>query len=210
MVLETHLHLCFWWKTGLHLYLALCLCLSVIPFLSLLSVHIIMSGRQISTVAIVGPSVYLLTRKDSLCYNRLISLPPRTFISSPLKIETIIAVGGGGGGQFKHCSHVRHPPPQTAEWPWQVQSAKRWLWRMTNGALIAYYCVISSSQFLLSVGEMDVRHISVYICVCSCVLNWVTRLFTRGKGGKRVFKNRQRIRKSRDKTLKKYSIEKMN
>lgn len=61
---------------------------------------IIMSGRQISTTAIVGPSVYLLTRKDSLCYSRLISLPPRTLISSQLKIETIIAVGveGGVGG----------------------------------------------------------------------------------------------------------------
>lgn len=59
---------------------------------------IIMSGRQISTTAIVGPSVYLLTRKDSLCYSRLISLPPRTLISSQLKIETIIAVGVCGGG----------------------------------------------------------------------------------------------------------------
>lgn len=96
MVLETNLHLCFWWKNAFHFYLALSASLSVIPFLSPLSLHIIMSGRHISTMAIVGPSVYLLTRKDSLCYNRLISLPPRTLISSQLRIETIIAVGGGG------------------------------------------------------------------------------------------------------------------
>ncbi len=67
-------------KTGLPVSLSLYfsgpICLSV-PLLP--SAHIIMSGRQISTTAIVGPSVYLLSRKDSLCCNRLISLPPEDF-----------------------------------------------------------------------------------------------------------------------------------
>lgn len=74
-----------------------CLRVSVILFVSLPSLRIITSGRQISTVSIVGRSVYLLTRKDSLCYNRLISLTPRALISSQLKIETIIAVCKVGG-----------------------------------------------------------------------------------------------------------------
>lgn len=80
--------------------LALVLCLSVILFPSLPWLRIIMSGRQISTTAIVGPSVYLPTRKDSLCYNRLISLASRDLISSQLKIETIIGVRRGGGEPF--------------------------------------------------------------------------------------------------------------
>lgn len=80
------------WSSLLALSLGLVCLFHSVSFL--LSVHIIMSGRQISTMAIVGPSVYLLTRKDSLCYNTLISLPPRTSISPQMKIETIIAVGG--------------------------------------------------------------------------------------------------------------------
>lgn len=157
MVFKTCFHLCFQVKDWSPLPTSVP-SLSIILFLSWFSVHIIMSGRQISTMAIAGSSVYLLTRKDSLCYNRLISLPPRILILSQLKIETIIAFGKGG--QFYHSP----PPHKTAEWPWQVQSAECCLWRMTNGAFIAYYCVISPPQCLLSVGEMDVHHVSVYLC----------------------------------------------
>merc|ERR1712035_56051 len=107
-----------------------------------LSVHIIMSGRQISTMAIVGPSVYLLTREDSLCYNRLISLPPRTLISSRLKIETIIAVGGV---TLKHCSTFTtlypHPKQQSdlgrCSQQWDALTLKD-----DRQAFIPYYCVI--------------------------------------------------------------------
>lgn len=67
-----------------------------------------LSGKQISTTAIVGPSVYLPTRKDSLCYTRLISVALRTLILSHLKIETIIAVGCWGALWRVH----RSPPPK--------------------------------------------------------------------------------------------------
>lgn len=81
----------------------------VILFVSLPSLRIITSGRQISSVSIVGRSVYLLTRKDSLRYNRLISLTPRALISSQLKIETIIAVCKGGGGILALSSALPTP-----------------------------------------------------------------------------------------------------
>lgn len=68
-----------------------------------------MSGRQISTIVIVGPSVYLVARKDSLCYSRLISLAPRTLISSQLKIEAIIAVGDEGD---RFSGNTLHATPQ--------------------------------------------------------------------------------------------------
>lgn len=147
------------------------------------SVHIIMSGRQISTTAIVGPSVYLPTRKDSLCYNRLISLPPRTLISSQLKIETIKAVGGVTLLALWHVhfsqpphSHTPTPPPQIAAWPWQVQSAvvctdlegwqpDRLSWDITVSSLTPDFYLL--------------KRLMCFTCLCKSVfvhvLNWAYR-----------------------------------
>lgn len=122
-----------------------------------------MNDRQISTVGIVDPSVYLLTRKDSLCYNRLISLPSRTLISSQMKIETIIAFWWGN-----IFSTVTHLPLSTTHlkqrWPWQVRSVIGCadFWRMTSRqAFIACHSDISSLICLLCVGEM-----LCFICLC--------------------------------------------
>lgn len=152
-----------WLSVSLYL-VCLCRSSSLQP-----SVHIIMSGRQISTMAIVGPSVYLHTRRDSLCYNKLISLPPRTSISSQLKIETIIAVGGVTLVALSRV-HRSPPPPQTANWPWRVRSAMGCAdfegWQTDK---LSYQITVSSllrRVFLL--WERWMLHISVHVSVCTC------------------------------------------
>lgn len=128
--------------------------------------HIIMSGRQLSTVVIVGPSVYLLTRKDSLCYNRLISLPLRTLISSQLKIETIRAVGGATFLVLQHACHSPSPPQTAVTLTGVVSNRMRRLWKMMNRqAFMAYHSTISSSICLFSVGEM-LHFICLWLSFC--------------------------------------------
>lgn len=125
-------------------------------------------------MAIVGPSVYLLTRKDSLCYNRLISLPPRTLISPQMKIETIMAVGGATRLAPWHvcCSPPPPPPhrPPKLQRPWQVQSVMGCTdsegWR-TDELFILCHCAISSSLCLHSV--LWERCCAPHLCLTECV-----------------------------------------
>lgn len=117
---------CFRWKADVPFLLSFSQA-SLCHFISLLlSLHIIMSGRQISTVAIVGPCVYLLTRKDSLYYNRLISLPPRTLISSQMKIETIRAVGGTTFLALQCACHSLLPPQTAVTLTGVVSNRRHW------------------------------------------------------------------------------------
>lgn len=141
-----------------------CLRVSVILFVSLPSPRIITSGRQISTVSIVGRSVYLLTRKDSLCYNRLISLPPRALISSQPKIETIIAVCKGGGGILALSSAL--PQPQIIRLT--LAGAAGSALTLKNEKLSQHITMSSLPPGVLSLKERRASYLSVYLCLTMC------------------------------------------
>lgn len=82
----------------------------VVSLCLVLSAHIMMSGGHISTVAIVGPSVCLLTKEDSLSYNRLMPPPPKdsNLISNENRSNHSFA-GGVMGFALEHTSKSLHP-----------------------------------------------------------------------------------------------------
>lgn len=116
-----------------------------------------MSGGQISTVATVGPSVCLLTKEDSLSYNRLIPPPPKDFnlISNENRSNHSFV---GGVMVFVSLS-----APTTTTWnisrvtlAGEGSNGTHWLWRMTNWqAFIAYRCAIFSSPSIFPQCETE-------------------------------------------------------
>lgn len=116
-----------------------------------------MSGGQISTVATVGPSVCLLTKEDSLSYNRLI--PP------PLKDFNLISNENRSNHSFVGgvMVFVSLSTPTTTTWnssrvtlAGEGRNGTHWLWRMTNWqAFIAYRCAIFSSPSVFPQCERE-------------------------------------------------------
>lgn len=127
-----------------------------------------MSGRQISTSAIVGPSVYLPTRKDSLCYNRLKSLASRDLISSQLKIEAIIGVCRGGEEPFQHSPHRSAAPNPNRRA--DLGRCTRLKADFEGWQTFTAHCyVIPTRHCRLSSAEMDVHRVtfaSAFVHVC--------------------------------------------
>lgn len=119
-----------------------------------------MSGGQISTVATVGPSVCLLTKEDSLSYNRLIPPPPKDFnlISNENRSNHSFV---GGVMVFVSLS-----APTTT---WNISrvtlagegsNGTRWLWRMTNWQAFISLCHLLLPLYLSPMRDREpARHI---------------------------------------------------